>query len=73
MLRVRKTKEVDPLPLLLEATRRALAEHLARQPFCTPEIEGEIARMWSDVTCARSKALREQIKYRGRGSLGAGL
>jgi hypothetical protein len=73
MPKARRTEEADPLPLLLEATRRALAEHLARQPFCAPEIEGEIAGMWGDVTYARSKALREQIKYRGRGSLGARL
>jgi hypothetical protein len=64
---------MDPLPLLLEATRRALAEHMARQPFCTPETEGEIASMWRHVTYARTKALREQIKYRSRGSLDARL
>jgi hypothetical protein len=67
----RKTKvEIEPLPLLLQATRRALAEHLARQPFSAPEVESEIAGMWNDIAFTRTKAMREQINYRGRGSLG---
>ena len=35
----RKAKEVDPLPRLLEAARRALREHLTRAPFSHPDIE----------------------------------
>jgi hypothetical protein len=41
-------KNVDPLPLLLEAARRALREHLASTPFSHPDIESEDVGMWNE-------------------------
>jgi hypothetical protein len=65
----RTPKNVDPLPLLLEAAHRALRERLAREPFGDPEIEGKIADMWDEISIVRAKAMASQIKNRGRGSL----
>ena len=62
----RKAKEVDPLPRLLEATRRALREHLTRTPFSHPDVESEVVGMWNDITWARSDALHKQIKGHSR-------
>jgi hypothetical protein len=70
---MRKPKHVDPLPLLLEAAHRALRERLAREPFGAPEIEGKIADMWDEIAFVRAKAMANQIKNRGRGSLDARL
>jgi hypothetical protein len=42
-------RNVDPLPLLLEATRRALREYLVNHPFGSPEIESEVAGMWDEI------------------------
>lgn len=66
---MRKPKNVDPLPLLLEAAHRALRERLTREPFGNPEIESKVADMWDEISIARAKALHNQIKNRGRGPL----
>jgi hypothetical protein len=66
MRRKIEKKDVDPLPLLLEAARRALREHLTRTPFSHPDIESEVVGMWNDITWARSDALRNQIKGHAR-------
>jgi hypothetical protein len=68
---MRKPKNVDPLPLLLEAAHRALRERLAREPFGDPEIESKVANMLDEMSYVRAKALANQIKNRGRGSLDA--
>jgi hypothetical protein len=68
-----KLKNVDPLPLLLEAAHRALRERLAREPFGDPEIESKVANMSDEMSYVRARALTNQIKNRGRGSLDARL
>jgi hypothetical protein len=47
MRRKTEKKDVDPLPRLLEAARRALREHLTRTPFSHPDIESEVVGMWT--------------------------
>jgi hypothetical protein len=69
----RTPKDVDPLPPLLEAADRALRERLAREPFGNPDIESKVANMLDEISVVRARALHNQIKNRGRGSLDMGL
>jgi hypothetical protein len=70
---MRKPKNVDPLPLLLEAAHRALRERRAREPFGNPDIESKVANMLDEISVVRARALHNQIKNSGRGSLDMGL